>query len=110
MPPVLAGIVRDVALAAEGAIVADAVPAGDLADVVSSLRPDVVILNAAGLDAPPLDALMCGGGRPVRVIALSAKGEEACLHELRPHVAVIGDLSSAALLEAVRGRSGASHG
>ena len=110
MPPILAAIIRDVALSAPGVIVADAVPAGDLLQVVGSLRPDVVVISApAERAAEPLDALLCGGGRPVRLIVLSGSGEDAKFHEMRPHVTVLEDLSSDTLLAAMRG-DGAAHG
>jgi hypothetical protein len=110
MPPILAAIVRDVALSAPGAIVADAVPAGDLLPVVRSLHPDVVVISApAELAVEPLDALLCGGGRPVRLIVLSSSGEDAKFHEMRPHVTLLEDLSADRLLAAMRGK-GAAHG
>jgi hypothetical protein len=110
MPPMLAAIVRDVALAAPGAIMADAVPTSDLARVVGDLHPDVVVIYASdNLAAELRDTVICGGGRPVRVIVLSAGGAEAQLHVMRPHVTVLEDLSCDALLAVMRG-DGAAHG
>lgn len=52
----------------------------------------------------------------VKVLALSESGRQGLLYELRPHRVPIGDLSSGALLETIRGsrrarsRSAARHG
>lgn len=112
MPAMLAAIVKDVALAAPGTIVAEAVAAEDLVDVVDRLRPDVVVVGTAMAllnDAEALDSLLCGGGSRVRIIALSADGRDASLHDLRPQVTVLEDVSSQTLLEAMR-CGAAAHG
>ena len=105
MPAMLADIVRGVALAVPGTIVAEAVATDRLVATVSRLRPDIVIVGGSTVlleDPASLDALLCGGGRRVRVIALSIDGRNARLHDLRPHVTVLDDLSSAALLGAMQ--------
>ncbi len=105
MPAMLAAIVRDVALAAPGRIVAAAVQPAKLIATVAALHPDVVIGTEADIigDEARLESLLCGGGRPARVIALSADGRAARLHHMAPHVRVIEDLSPEALLAAMRG-------
>lgn len=107
MQPMLMTIVKDV-IAGDPAteIVAEAVPADQLTEVVGALRPDVVVLGApdaalAGSDR--LTSLLHGGGAPVRVVALSDGSRSAFLHELRPHVTIIEHLSPQTLLRAVTG-------
>lgn len=107
MQPMLMTIVKDV-LAVDpcSEIVAEGIPVDQLTGVVRSLRPDVVVLGEQGAALAGSDhlvALLHGGAPPVRVVALSDGSRSALLHELRPHVTVIEDLSPQALLRAVTG-------
>jgi hypothetical protein len=105
MPAMMAAIVRDVALAVPGTIVAEAVAPENLVAAVVDLQPDVVVVGASTAlldDAGALDSLLCCGGRRVRVIALSSSGCDARVHDLRPNLTVLRDLSSQALLSAMR--------
>lgn len=87
-------------------IVAENVAAADLPAVVTALRPDVVVLGspAAVEQSDQLDTLLCGGGSPVRVIALPETGSDAFLLELRRHGEVVDLRSPTAFDDAVAGQ------
>jgi hypothetical protein len=45
-------------------------------------------------------------GRPrMKIVAITADGREAALHELQPHVIPLGEVSSASLITAIRSAS-----
>lgn len=104
MPPMLAGIVHDVAASIPGAVVTDAVAPGELASVVAELRPDVAVIHdtaANPLHARRIETLLCGGGRPVRIVVLSPDGRDARLLVLEQNVTDLVDISAEALRKAI---------
>jgi chemotaxis response regulator CheB len=107
MQPMLLRIVKDViATGTNTEIVAEAVSAEALPDVIRSCRPDVVVLGGARtseLSSDQLVALLRGDATPLRIIALSDGSRRTLLHELRPHVMVIEQLSAQSLLSAITG-------
>ena len=107
MQPMLRAIVKDV-IATHSAteIVAEDVAADQLPGVLRTIRPDVLVLGGAGAVLAGSDRfveLLRGGGAPLRIVALSDGNRSAILHELRPHVTVIEQLSPQALLSAIIG-------
>lgn len=107
MQPMLMAIVKDVIEADPSTeIVAEDVSADQLSGVVRTVRPDVLVLggaDAAMTGSDRLVQLLYGSGAPLRIVALSDGSRSAFLHELRPHVTVIEQLSSQALLSAIIG-------
>jgi hypothetical protein len=81
---------------------------GIVTELVSA-EPDLAIVAEVGEADVAVTQLEGGVGdllrdRPrLRVIALSADGREASSFELRPHETKLGEVSPAALLEAIRG-------
>ncbi len=107
MQPMLRAIVKDV-IATHSAteIVAEDVAADQLPGIVRTVRPDVLVLGGAGAAMAGSDRLvelLRSGAAPLRIVALSDGNRSAILHELRPHVTVIEQLSPQALLSAIVG-------
>lgn len=107
MQPMLSAIVKDV-IASDSTteIVAEDVTADQLPAVVREVRPDVLVLgggSAAMAGSDRLVELLRSGAAPLRIVALSDGNRSAILHELRPHVTVIEQLSPQALLSAIIG-------
>jgi DNA-binding NarL/FixJ family response regulator len=72
---------------------------GSLADAVEQCRADAVI---TGGDDPQMACALLERHPRVKVLAVVADGRETLLYEFRPRRARLGELSPAALLEAVR--------
>lgn len=74
---------------------------GTLTTAVADLPVDVAIVGGDGCSlCVPVRDLLCE--RPaLRVLTVGGDGREASLYELRPHRTALGELSPAALLEAV---------
>lgn len=107
MPPVLAAIVHDVAVGIRGAVVTDAVASEELVSVVAELRPDVAVIlesTSTALTSRKIETLLCGGGRPVRIVVLSSDGRDARLLELERNVTDLVDISADALHGAISKR------
>jgi len=107
MQPMLMAIVKDVIASDSSAeIVAEDVAADQLSGVVRAFRPDVLVLGgaeAAMAGSDRLIQLLRGSSAPLRIVALSNGSRGAVLHELRPHLTVIDQLSPRALLNAIVG-------
>lgn len=103
----LAAIVHDVAVGIPGAVVTDAVASEDLVSVVAELHSDIaVVLESTSntLTSHKIETLLCGGGRPVRVIILSSDGRDARMLELERNVTDLVDISADALHGAISKR------
>jgi predicted regulator of Ras-like GTPase activity (Roadblock/LC7/MglB family) len=104
MPPMLAGIVHDVAVSIPGAVVTDAVAPDQLAAVVAEMHPDVAVIHDTAANPLPsrrIETLLCGGGRPVRIVVLSPDGRDARLLVLEQNVTDLVDISAEALRKAI---------
>ena len=79
-----------------------------LAEAAERAEAEFVIAGA-GRFAPDEVSQLLDARPGVKVLALSKSGRQGLLYELRPHRVPIGDLSSDALLETIRGsrRAGA---
>lgn len=100
----LAGIVHDVAVSIPGAVVTDAVAPDELVSVVTKLRPDVAVIHETTgnpLPSRKIETLLCGGGRPVLIVALSSDGRDARLLVLEQNVTDLVDVSADALRKAI---------
>lgn len=105
-PPMMMGIIREVVSQCPGArVVAENVPAVDIAAAVELHRPDVVILaNAAAFGEPDEVAGLLGPPTPPwRVVTFLDGDRSARLHRLERSITVVDHPSSATLRAAILG-------
>lgn len=103
MPCMLLGIIRNVLQGdANCEIVAQSQSAEELSELLSTTQADVVVLAAEDKpDATYCASLLMSGRPPLKVISISSRHNHAYLHELRPQVTEIGELSAVSLLDAI---------
>lgn len=75
-----------------------------LVDVVELAQADFAIADAGRVQPDEIAEVLDRHPR-LKVLSVSGTGRQALLYELRPHRVPIGDLSSGALLTAIRGAS-----
>jgi DNA-binding NarL/FixJ family response regulator len=99
MPQLLRGIIRSVVVAEEDLeIVAEVTDAGSLDDAIPLYAPDVVIGHSTRCD---IERLLTDRPR-LKVLQVDDTGRSTVLYELRPQRTVLGEVSPARLLNAIR--------
>ena len=78
-----------------------------LAQAASKAVADVLIVGGALGGSHPLRILY--GAPRLKIVAIDADGRQGVLHELRPSRTLIGEISPATLVAAVRGATGAGY-
>jgi hypothetical protein len=109
VPAMMLGIIREVvAQCPRARVVAENVPAAEIAAAVERHRPDVVILgNARALGEPADVAYLLGPPSPPwRIVTLFDQDRHAHLHRWERSVTVVDRPSSATLRAAILGEAG----
>jgi hypothetical protein len=86
----------------EFALVGRPVGSGDLLPVACSTRPDVVIIELADPELPPIGEALLRQVPAVGVLGVIPNDGRAFLYQLRPRRVALGELSAEGLLQAVR--------
>jgi hypothetical protein len=108
MPKIMASIVAGIVLGCDNIKIVDgAVAAHGIFGAVSAAKADIVVLGDGSGSDEDYEAILYQRPR-LKIIALSADGRRGFIHELRPRVQMIADLSADSLIAAIRGNGGAA--
>ena len=113
MPRMMRDIVAAIIVAQpDMTIVGESGEGGDaesIAGAVAAARPDVLIVGmerAEGGEPPVLCAELLSRFPQVKVIAVEDHGRSSALWELRPHRALLGEVSPQGLVDSIRAATG----
>lgn len=79
-----------------------------VAATVTETEADVVVLDLPDAGLPSEYAALLSARPQTRLLGVSGDGRRAFLYEVRPHQSALGEVSPAALIEAIRSASARS--
>jgi DNA-binding NarL/FixJ family response regulator len=80
-------------------------PGADLADQIRQTRADVVVLQSARAERSRDVSTLLERFPKLKILAITDDCHAGFLHELRPYVTRLGDISAQSLADALRGRA-----